>query len=80
MAYTGRVVNGLQEFLCDSLVDLANIDRSRIDIGTTAFIIANSERYMLNNQRQWVLVELGGGGGGGYDPKYHYIWDGGLEQ
>lgn len=33
--------------------------------GSTAFIIEDSETYMLNTQYTWVLINIGGGGGGG---------------
>ena len=44
-------------------------------MGTTAFVIETSQRYMLNGSTEWkkINVAIGGGGSGGNDE----IYDGG---
>lgn len=72
----GHKAYNLQSFVVDTQADLDNLP---IDIhaGSTAFVIEKSQYYMLNNQKTWVLVNLGSSGGGGIDPDVTVVYEGG---
>jgi hypothetical protein len=46
------------EFAIDSVADLANLptDASEVAAGSAAICIENSEVYMLNSNREWVML------------------------
>lgn len=76
MYYVGDY--GVKHYRADSYSDLANIDVSSAKMGSTVFVIDTSTYYMLNGNKQWVLVNLAsGGGGGGTDEPKHIIYEGG---
>lgn len=87
MSYTmtysnGRVPNQVKEFTVDAKSDIDSIDISQILPGSRAFVIDDSQWYMLNNQWQWKPVDLGSGsssGGGGSEDYDHIYYDGGSE-
>ena len=77
---SGKVAYGVQDFVLDTYEDLQNLDNECAP-GSTAFIIATSEKYMLNSHNAWVQIKGNGGGGGGGDepnPDDIYIYDGGT--
>lgn len=81
MAYTavyanGSTFNAVKKFVVDTFNEIYDINISQISPGSTAFVIATSKTYMLNNKRNWIEVQLTGGtsGGGGDDD---VIYDGG---
>ena len=72
---------GVKHFTLDTTADLATIDKTNLVMGSTAFVISSSEKYMLNSSKQWIKINVGGTGGGGggeVDPTATYIYDGGL--
>ena len=52
---------GIKHYTLDYASDLSNMPTANIKAGSTAFIIENSKYYMLNNQHQWILVNLNSG-------------------
>ena len=46
------------EFAIDSVADLANLptEADEVAVGSAAICIENSEVYMLNSKRQWVIL------------------------
>lgn len=81
MAYStmftnGRVPNQIKEFVVDKKTDLDNIDISQLQSGSRAFVIEESQWYMLTiADRIWKPINWGGGGGSSGD----IIYDGGEE-
>lgn len=85
MAYSisrssGNTAYGVQHFILDETDDLENL-HAECAPGSTAFIVATSQKFMLNNTNAWVEITTGGGGGGGggSDDDDHLIYDGGEE-
>ena len=75
---SGDVSYGVQNLVLDTPTDLTQLG-TNFTVGSTAFIISTSDRYMLNSQKEWVLIQSGNGGGGGeIDPDATYIYDGGV--
>lgn len=67
MSYTtmfssGYVANQVKEFAVDTVDDIDSIDISQLLAGSKAFVIEDSQWYMLNNARQWKPVKWGSGG------------------
>lgn len=52
------------DFLCDYESDVANLPTNR-GAGSKAYVIENGNRYILNNQHQWVLQPASSSGGSG---------------
>lgn len=60
---------GVRQFLCDTEADVANLPSGGTP-GSTAYVIASGQRYILNHTKDWVLVSTassssGNGGNGG---------------
>jgi hypothetical protein len=53
-ANDGDVSHGIKEFVCDAVEDLATLPQCKI--GSTAFVIATSEIYMINSKGEWVKL------------------------
>lgn len=53
-ANDGDVVHGIKEFTCDAVEDLAALPQCKM--GSTAFVIATSEIYMINSKGEWVKL------------------------
>lgn len=74
-------VYGLKQFVVDTESDIATLptlDPTLVP-GSTAFVIATSDTYMLNNKRSWVKLARSSSGSDTPDPDTNntYIWDGG---
>jgi len=74
-------VYGLKQFVVDTeseIATLPTVDPTLVP-GSTAFVIATSNTYMLNNQRSWVKLARSSSGSDTPDPSTDntYIWDGG---
>ena len=72
---------GLKQFVVDAESDVATLptlDPTLVP-GSTAFVIATSNTYMLNNKRSWVKLARSSSGSDTPDPDTNntYIWDGG---
>ena len=63
----GEVLYGVKDYIVDNISDLADLPTNldKIKVGSQAFVIQTSERYMLNSQGIWVKVNLETGSGGG---------------
>lgn len=44
----------LKEFFCDTAADLAAIDKTMACAGSVAYIIATSDVYILNSNKEWI--------------------------
>lgn len=53
-ANDGDVAYGVKEFVCDTIDDLNELPEC--SMGSTAFIIADSEVYMINSSKEWVKL------------------------
>lgn len=62
----GDITYGVKEFIIDTPSDLVDLptNKTKVRPGSTAFVISTSEKYMLNNQEQWILLKGSGGGSG----------------
>ena len=74
-------VYGLKQFVVDTESDVATLptlDPTLVP-GSTAFVIATSNTYMLNNKRSWVKLARSSSGSDtpDLDTNNTYIWDGG---
>ena len=86
MGYTmtfsnGQIPNQVKAYTVDTKADIDSIDISQILPGSRAFVIDDSQWYMLNNSWKWKPVDLGSGsgGGGGSEDTDHIYYDGGSE-
>ena len=75
---------GLKRYVVDTEADIATLPANVPTIipGSTAFVIGTSTTYMLNNQRQWVKINIGSNSSGSDSSDTPstdntYIWDGG---
>ena len=67
----------VHHYTCDTRRDLEELNTARIPMGSTAYIIDEGKRYIINSQQQWEEdfsidygpggTSGGGGGGGGSD-------------
>lgn len=53
-ANDGDVAYGVKEFACDTIDDLKELPEC--SMGSTALIIATSEVYMFNGDKEWVRL------------------------
>lgn len=74
---SGKTTYNLKEFTVDVESDISKINKSQLAVGSTVFVIDTSTSYMLNSQRIWKEVDLGGGNKNNPD-KYDIIYDGGV--
>lgn len=65
MAYSlykqdGEIIYGVKDFIVDTPADIATLptDLDKIKVGSQAFVISSSERFMLNSQGAWIKVNL----------------------
>jgi len=52
---SGHVGYGIKEFMCDTAADVQNLPVD-IPAGSTAFVIATSEAYVINSQGSWIKI------------------------
>ena len=77
-----KTAYGIKHYILDQVGDIADIDKRFVSAGSTAFVIATSQYFMLNGNKQWKEINpygLGGsssgdepGGGGGSEPEEDY--------
>lgn len=72
----------LKHFLCDEIVDIANIDTTYLPMGSTVYVINVGDTYILNSVKQWKKMTTSSGSSSGGDssapnPDDTYIYDGG---
>lgn len=60
----GDIIYGVKQFILDTPNDLPNLT-TNCRPGSLAFVVSNSEYFMLNNAKEWISVTLGAGSGGG---------------
>ena len=58
---SGVKAYGIKHFILDKEDDLNNLSTSYTP-GSSAFIIATSENYILNTQHEWIKITAGGNG------------------
>lgn len=66
-----KIAYGIKHYILDEMVDLADIDKRSLTVGSTAFVIKTSQYFMLNGERKWKEINpygLGSGSGGGDTP------------
>lgn len=84
-ANRNKIAYDVKRFVIDFTSDIPLLPKD-CAAGSTAFVIENSTRYMLNNNGQWVLIRSSGGssggngsgGEGGDDVITDVIYDGGV--
>ena len=47
-----------QTYICDEVEDLANLPRA--NMGSTCYVIATGEKYMINSKGEWILQSVSG--------------------
>lgn len=75
----GQLAYGITHFIADTIDDMYKISTNGLTPGSTVFVINTSNKYMLNNQKEWIKIANGSGGGGGDtpNPSDTYIYEGG---
>ena len=76
-ANRNRKAYGIKHYNIDTEDELKKIDVSREVMGTTAFVIETSQRYMLNGSKEWKKINATSGGSGSGGGSSEDIWDGG---
>ena len=72
----GHEAYGTKHFGCDTESEVPNLPTD-CAMGSTAFVIETSKRYMLNSQGKWIAIAVGSGGGSTPSPDDTIIYDGG---
>ncbi len=75
-ASSGRIGYGVNHYTVDEFDDMKKLPTSAA-AGSTAFVVSTSQKFMLNNKRQWVEITSGSEGGGQQE---NIIWDGGTPE
>ena len=57
------VAYGVQKYIVDYSSDIGSLP-THCATGSTAFVIDTSATYMMNSQKEWKLIKIGGSGGG----------------
>lgn len=65
---------GIKHYNLDTEADLSQINVNREVMGTTAFVIETSQRYMLNGSKEWKKISNSNGGGSNNND---FVYDGG---
>ena len=76
-ANRNRKAYGIKHYNIDTEDELNKIDVSREVMGTTAFVIETSQRYMLNGSQEWKKINSASNGSGSGGSGSEDIWDGG---
>lgn len=75
----GQLAYGITHLIADTIEDMYKISINGLTPGSTVFVINTSNKYMLNNQKEWIKITNGSGGGGDTpDPSDTYIYEGGV--
>lgn len=64
---SGEVAYGVTRFLIDTEAEIKDLPTYHTP-GSSAFVIENSTRYILNNNREWIKVASSNSGGGSTNP------------
>ena len=72
-----NILYGIKHLLADTSLDLLNLDKSRLSVGTTAFVIDTSKYYILNGTKHWVKINPFGGSVEDNDETDQLLYDGG---
>lgn len=64
-ANRNRLAYGIKHYNLDTESDLQKINTSKEVMGTTAFVIETSQRYILNGSKEWKKIISTSGSGGG---------------
>ena len=76
-------VYGVKHFVVDEKSDLDLLRKDLLFMGSTAYVIATGEKYIVNGNKQWALIpNAGNSSGGDSNPDddqdiTHVIYDGG---
>ena len=76
-------VYGVKHFVMDTVDDFNLLRKDLLFMGSTAYVIATGEKYIVNSDKQWILMpksENSSGGGSNPDDDQditHVIYDGG---
>lgn len=73
-ANRNRKAYGIKHYNLDTEAELQTINTQREVMGTTAFVIETSQRYMINGSKEWKKITTSSGGGSGSNDE---IYDGG---
>lgn len=74
---------GVKHFVVDEKSDLDLLRKDLLFMGSTAYVIATGEKYIVNGYKQWALMpNAGNSSGEGNNPDddqniTHVIYDGG---
>lgn len=60
-----------QSYICDDIADLAKLPKA--NMGSTCYVIATAEKYMINSRGEWILYQSSMNGGGTGSAKYATI-------
>lgn len=74
LSNSGDVVTNINEYICDTYSDLANLPKTARP-GSTAYITSTSRIYIKDNAGNWIVKQTytsGGGSGTGADGKSAY--------
>lgn len=62
----GEILYGIKEYLLDSSDDLVDLPRD-VRTGSTALVISTGAKYVLDGNKNWVIINSPSGGSGGSD-------------
>ena len=74
---SNKIAYGIKKFVVDSITDINSLP-TNIAVGSEAFVIENSIKFMLNNKKQWVKISTASSESGGSEEITSGILDGGL--
>ena len=77
----GEKINyGIKHYNVDTLAELASMNPAKEVMGTTAFVLEDSNYYMVSGSKIWKLIHPFGtsNGGGGTPPTGDVIYNGGV--
>lgn len=60
-------VYGVKHFVLDAVEDFNLLRKDLLFMGSTAYVISTGEKYIVNGNREWVLMPNSSSGGSGGD-------------
>lgn len=60
----GKTSHDQNEYVCDTAVELNDIPKSSLKMGSVAFVIESSQWYMWNGNNMWKKISMNSGSGG----------------